>query len=80
MGHRFCDRAVIDLADPAPGYRQLLIRRNRTTAELAYYRCHSTKPGPAEHPGQDGWFQVAGGGNPMLARAFLAVVRADAQA
>lgn len=45
-GDRFYDWAVIDLADPAPGYRQLLIRRSRTTGELAYYRCHSTAPVP----------------------------------
>lgn len=38
-GQRFYDWAVIDLADPAPGHCQMLIRRNRTTGELAYYRC-----------------------------------------
>lgn len=45
-GHRFYDWAVIDLAEPGPGHRQLLIRRNRRTGELAYYRCHSTGPVP----------------------------------
>lgn len=45
-GHRYYGWAVIDLADPAPGHRQLLIRRNRTTGELACYRCHSTAPVP----------------------------------
>ncbi|MFE4682748.1 hypothetical protein ACFRNJ_18200 [Streptomyces sp. NPDC056721] len=45
-GHRFYDWAVIDLADPAPGSRQLPIRRNRTTGELAYYRCYSPRPVP----------------------------------
>lgn len=35
-GQRFYDWAVIDLADPAPGRHQLLIRRNRNTGELAY--------------------------------------------
>jgi SRSO17 transposase len=45
-GQRFYDWAVIDLADSVPGRRQLLIRRNRTTGELAYYRCHSTEPVP----------------------------------
>jgi SRSO17 transposase len=47
-GHRFYDWAVIDLADPdpAPGSRQLLIRRNCTTGELAYYRCYSPRPVP----------------------------------
>ncbi|MGW3624864.1 IS701 family transposase [Streptomyces sp. NPDC000880] len=45
-GHRFYDWAVVDLADPAPGNRQLLIRRNRTTGELAYYLCHSVDSVP----------------------------------
>ncbi|HUZ51258.1 MAG TPA: IS701 family transposase [Streptosporangiaceae bacterium] len=40
-GHRFYNWAVIDLADPRPGSRQLLIRRNRSTGELAYYRYYS---------------------------------------
>lgn len=40
-GHRFYDWAVIDLTEPRVGSRQLLIRRNRTTGELAYYRCWS---------------------------------------
>ncbi len=43
-GQRFYDWAVIDLAEAAPGHHQLLIRRNRTTGELAYYRCHSATP------------------------------------
>jgi hypothetical protein len=41
-GERFHDWALIDLAEPAPGRRKLLIRRSRTTGELAYYRCHFT--------------------------------------
>lgn len=45
-GHRYYDWAVVDLTDPAPGHRQLLIRRNRTTGELAYYRCHAIAPVP----------------------------------
>ncbi|CCK24783.1 transposase [Streptomyces davaonensis JCM 4913] len=45
-GHRFYDWAVIDLADPMPSHLQLLIRRNRTTSELAYYRCYSPGPVP----------------------------------
>ncbi|MGW0886266.1 IS701 family transposase [Streptomyces sp. NPDC002671] len=45
-GHRFYDWAVIDLAEPAAGRHQLLIRRNRTTGELAYYRCHFTESTP----------------------------------
>jgi SRSO17 transposase len=45
-GHRFYDWAVIGLADSRPGSRQLLIRRNRTTGELAFYRCYSPRPVP----------------------------------
>ncbi|MEE4494956.1 IS701 family transposase [Streptomyces sp. BE230] len=45
-GHRFYDWAVIDLADPRPGSRQVLIRRNRNTGELAYCRCYSPTPVP----------------------------------
>lgn len=45
-GHRFYDWAVIDLASPGPGRHQLLTRRNRTTGELAYYRCFSPQPVP----------------------------------
>ncbi|MGW8554608.1 IS701 family transposase [Streptomyces tubercidicus] len=45
-GQWFYDWAVIDLAEAAPGRHQLLIRRNRTTGELAYYRSHSTTPAP----------------------------------
>ncbi|WP_078969224.1 IS701 family transposase [Streptomyces cyaneogriseus] len=45
-GHRFYDWAVIDLAEPRPGCHRLLIRRNRTTGELAYYRCWSPAPVP----------------------------------
>jgi SRSO17 transposase len=43
-GQRFYDWAVIDLTEAAPGHHQLLIRRNRTTGVLAYYRCHCTTP------------------------------------
>lgn len=45
-GQRFYDWAVIDLTEAAPGSRQRLIRRNRTTGELAYYRCSSPQPVP----------------------------------
>lgn len=45
-GQRFYDWAVIDLAYPVPGQRQLLIRRSRTTGELAYYHCYSPGPVP----------------------------------
>jgi len=57
-GHRFYDWAVIDLAEPRPGSHRLLIRSNRTTSELAYYRCWSPTPAPWPHwsasPGRDG--------------------------
>lgn len=43
-GHRLYGWPVIDLADPRPGSRQLLIRRDRSTGELAYYRCYSPAP------------------------------------
>jgi SRSO17 transposase len=42
-GHRFYDWAVIDLAEDAPGQRQLLIR---STGELGYYRTYSARPVP----------------------------------
>jgi hypothetical protein len=45
-GHRFCDWAVIDLAESRPGNRQLPIRRNCTTGELACHRCFSPAPVP----------------------------------
>ncbi|MFF3339683.1 IS701 family transposase [Streptomyces flavidovirens] len=45
-GYRLYDWAVIDTADPGPGHRQLLIRRNRTTGKLAYYRCYSPQTVP----------------------------------
>lgn len=45
-GHRFYDWAVIDLANPDPGSRQLLILRNRSTGEPGYYRCYSPTPVP----------------------------------
>ncbi|MFF4140849.1 IS701 family transposase [Streptomyces sp. NPDC001698] len=45
-GHRFYDWAVIDLVEVRPGSHRLLIRRNRTTGELAYYRCFSSTPVP----------------------------------
>jgi SRSO17 transposase len=49
-GHRFYDWAAIDLPDPAPGSRQLLVRRSCTTGELAYYRCYSPQPGTPQLP------------------------------
>jgi hypothetical protein len=47
-GHRYYDWAFADIdIDEPGGHRWLLIRRNRTTGELAFYRCCS----PANAPG-----------------------------
>ncbi|MET7304943.1 IS701 family transposase [Embleya sp. NPDC005575] len=40
-GLRFYDWAVADITDTRPGHHQLLIRRNRRTGDLAFYRCYS---------------------------------------
>ncbi len=48
-GHRYYDRAFVTLplaADQHDGHHWLLIRRNRTTGELAFYRCWSPQPVP----------------------------------
>ncbi|WP_351237572.1 IS701 family transposase [Streptomyces sp. NPDC002133] len=45
-GQRFYDWAHIALHDPRAGHRYLLVRRSRTTRELAYYRCYSPQPVP----------------------------------
>ncbi|NGO41704.1 IS701 family transposase [Streptomyces ureilyticus] len=45
-GHRFYDWALADIADDRPGHHQLLVRRNRRTRELAFYRCYSPKQVP----------------------------------
>jgi SRSO17 transposase len=45
-GHRYYDWAWV-VTDPGrPGRHWLLIRRNRTTRELAYYRCYSPRRVP----------------------------------
>jgi hypothetical protein len=50
-GHRFYDWAFVQL-DPGdrdpddPGQRWLLVRRNRSSEELAYYRCFMPHPVP----------------------------------
>jgi SRSO17 transposase len=43
-GKRYYDWAWIMIVDSRPGHRHLLIRRNRSTGELAFYRCHSPHP------------------------------------
>jgi SRSO17 transposase len=48
-GHRYYDWAFIrlDPSDPARGGQHwLMIRRNHTTGELAYYRCWTPRPTP----------------------------------
>ncbi|MGW1966233.1 IS701 family transposase [Streptomyces sp. NPDC001935] len=45
-GHRFCDWAVVHIADDRPGHHALLVRRNRRTRELAFYRCYSPNAVP----------------------------------
>ncbi|MFC9117910.1 IS701 family transposase [Streptomyces sp. NPDC057092] len=46
-GHRWYDWALIAITAPGLAGRQhLLIRRNRRTGELAYYRCYAPRPVP----------------------------------
>ncbi|WP_330436306.1 IS701 family transposase [Streptomyces sp. NBC_00825] len=45
-GHRFYDWALADITDDQPGHHQLLVRRNRRTGELAFYRCYSAAQVP----------------------------------
>ncbi|MFE6555248.1 IS701 family transposase [Streptomyces sp. NPDC057746] len=54
-GHRCYDWALADIADDRPGHHQLLVRRNRRTGELAFYRCYS-----ATHVSLSTLVQVAG--------------------
>jgi len=42
-GHRYYDWAWVSTDPGQPGHRWLLIRRNRRTAELAFYRCYSPR-------------------------------------
>jgi SRSO17 transposase len=43
-GERFYDWALIDIDEDGPGCHWLLIRRNRTTGELAFYRAFCPAP------------------------------------
>ncbi|MFC8278458.1 IS701 family transposase, partial [Streptomyces sp. NPDC057271] len=45
-GHRFYDWALAGIVDDRPGHHLLLVRRNRRTRELAFYRCYSAAPVP----------------------------------
>jgi SRSO17 transposase len=40
-GHRYYDWAWVTIGPGQPGHRWMLIRRNRRTRELAYYRCYA---------------------------------------
>ena len=43
-GHCYYDWAWAAIDPGKPGHRHLLIRRNRSTRELAFYRCYSPRP------------------------------------
>jgi SRSO17 transposase len=45
-GHRYYDWAWLAIDPGQPGHHWLLARRNRTTRELAYYRCYSPRHVP----------------------------------
>jgi SRSO17 transposase len=45
-GHRYYDWAWVSIDPRRPGHRWLLIRRNRRTAELAFYRCYCPRHVP----------------------------------
>src|SRR5215469_4006974 len=44
--HRYDDWAWVSIDPGRPGHRWLLIRRNRRTRELAFYRCHAPRHVP----------------------------------
>jgi hypothetical protein len=46
-GHRYYDWAWAVIDPGRPGHRHLLIRRNRRTGELAFYRCGNEAHEPA---------------------------------
>ncbi|MEJ7647736.1 MAG: IS701 family transposase [Nakamurella sp.] len=45
-GPRFYSWALIRIPGDQPGLHWLLLRRNDSTGEMAYYRCHSPRPVP----------------------------------
>jgi SRSO17 transposase len=45
-GHRYYDWALIGVEPRSSGHRWLLVRRNRRTRELAFYRCYSPRHVP----------------------------------
>ncbi|MFF1399227.1 transposase [Streptomyces sp. NPDC058287] len=57
-GHRYYDWSLTDFADEGPGHHQLLVRRNRSTGELALYRCHLATHVPLSTFGDGGRTQM----------------------
>jgi SRSO17 transposase len=55
-GHRWYSWAIVDILpepdgpDLGSGHHTLLVRRNDTTGELAWYRCWTPRPGPRARP------------------------------
>jgi len=45
-GRRHYDWVWVTISHPGPGYWYLLIRWNRHTGELAFYRCYAPDPVP----------------------------------
>jgi len=45
-GHRYYRWAWFKIDDDQPGQHWLLVRRNDSTGEMAYYRCYSPQPTP----------------------------------
>ncbi|GAB3133930.1 IS701 family transposase [Microbispora hainanensis] len=45
-GYRYYDWALVEIDRERPGRHWLLIRRNRRTSELAFYRCYAPVPVP----------------------------------
>ena len=45
-GYRYYDWAWVAIDPARPGHRWLLIRRNRRTRELAFYRCYAPRHVP----------------------------------
>ena len=73
-GYRYYDWAWLATDPGRPGHRHLLIRRNRRTAELAFYRCYSPRPVPLAilvKVAGIRWTTLA-----MLALAFLTIAAA----
>lgn len=43
-GHRMYSWALLNIDADAPGHRWMLLRRNDSTGELAFYRCYAPEP------------------------------------